>query len=136
MVPEAPTTPSETSGRPPRLAKKMEVEQAQSVAPAAPVAVSGRPPRLEKQVAPQPAIESPGPVVAVEAGLDVTTPSRTFPSRQKAKPIAVKAAKAKAAATLSTKPVPQPKREETSPHRKRKLRGIRIKIMNDDTGEK
>ena len=160
LAPVAETAPATAGGRPPRLEKRSDALPA--VAPAAQVTVaSGRPPRLEKR-SPPPAIvemsatERP-PVVEVKEKPAIVTP--TVPARKKpetVKPAAPKPRPTVAKAKPVTVAVPEPKvvpdentplavakpivvsesAREPASSRKRKLRGIRIKIMDDGSDEK
>jgi hypothetical protein len=160
LAPVAEPAPATAGGRPPRLEKRSDALPA--VTPAAQVTVAGgRPPRLEKRPTPPPIVEIPAteppPVVEVKEQPAIVTPSA--PARKKpetVKPVAPKPRPAVAKAKPVTVTVPEPKvvpdentslavaqpivvsesAREPASSRKRKLRGIRIKMMDDGSDEK
>ncbi|HYO27782.1 MAG TPA: efflux RND transporter permease subunit [Azonexus sp.] len=159
MMPVAEAAPATVGGRPPRLEKRSDVLPA--IAPATQAsATGGRPARLEKRPVPQAIVETPAtialPVVKVKDKPAPVTPSVPAKKPETVKPAASKSkpAVAKAKAAIVTKPEPEFEAEENTPlaaaqpivvsesarqpasSRKRKLRGIRIKIMDDGSDEK
>jgi len=159
MVPVAEAAPATVGSRPPRLEKRSDVLPA--IAPATQAsATGGRPARLEKRPVPQAIVETPAtialPVVKVKDKPAPVTPSVPAKKPETVKPAASKSkpAVAKAKPAIVTKPEPEFEAEENTPlaaaqpivvsesarqpasSRKRKLRGIRIKIMDDGSDEK
>jgi multidrug efflux pump subunit AcrB len=149
-MPAVESPPPVASGRPPRLAKKTESEPAVAARQVEQTAASARPPRLQKraETAP-PTVSSPEPMVAtvapelvvdaVQGKEEVPPTARSFRAKR---PIA-------SAAASSPEPVPvaddapavvpervvSPTREPVV-FNKRKLRGIRIKMMDEGSEEK
>jgi hypothetical protein len=157
MVPVAEAAPATVSGRPPRLEKRSDVPPA--VAPAA-QATGGRPARLEKRPVPQAIVETPAtmalPVAKAKDKPAPVTPSVPAKKAETVKPVAPKPkpAVAKAESAIVTKPEPEIEADENTSlaaaqpnvvsesarqpasSRKRKLRGIRIKMLDDGSDEK
>jgi hypothetical protein len=108
---EAVATPTAASGRPARLQKREEAAAPVVAAPAAPPS-GGRPPRLSKQTASQAEVVKP---------VDIPAPE-----------VAPVAPEPVLAAPVAPKPAMESDKEPVS-SRKRKLRGIRIKNMNEES---
>jgi multidrug efflux pump subunit AcrB len=108
---EAVATPAAASGRPARLQKREEAAAPVVAAPVAPQS-GGRPPRLSKQAAPQAEVVKP---------VDVPAPE-----------VAPVAPEPVLAAPVAPEPAMESDKEPVS-SRKRKLRGIRIKNMNEES---
>jgi hypothetical protein len=158
MVPVAEAAPATVSGRPPRLEKRSDVPPA--VAPAAQATGSGRPARLEKRPVPQAIVETPAtmalPMAKAKDKPAPVTPSVPAKKAETVKPAAPKPkpAVAKAEPAIVTKPEPEIEADENTSlaaaqpnvvsesarqpasSRKRKLRGIRIKMLDDGSDEK
>jgi hypothetical protein len=116
-------------------------------------AAGGRPPRLEKRSTPQafveaPVIEAPPVVEAKEKPAPVKPPAPAKkkpevakPAAAKAKPVTVAppqpevAAVKEVRATAAQPVVPAESAREPVSSRKRKLRGIRIKVMDEGSDE-
>ncbi len=159
LAPVAETAPALVGGRPPRLQKRVDAPPA--VEPTA-AATGGRPPRLEKSSTPQALVETPAPeappVVEVavkekpapvtrpvqakkkpETVKPVAPPPRPAPVKAKARPVAPAEPKVAPNAAVLVAAAPpevatEPTREPVS-SRKRKLRGIRIKVMDEGSDE-
>ncbi|MGV0975622.1 MAG: efflux RND transporter permease subunit [Azonexus sp.] len=159
LAPVAETAPAAVGGRPPRLQKRVDAPPA--VEPTA-AATGGRPPRLEKSSTPQALVETPAPEapplveVAVkekpapvtrpvqakkkpETVKPVAPPPRPAPVKAKARPVAPAEPKVAPNAAVLVAAAPpevatEPTREPVS-SRKRKLRGIRIKVMDEGSDE-
>ncbi|MGB7535407.1 MAG: efflux RND transporter permease subunit [Azonexus sp.] len=150
LVPVAEAAPATTGGRPPRLEKRSDTTPAAEPAVAA---AGGRPPRLEKRSTPQafveaPVIEAPPVVEAKEKPAPVKPPAPAKkkpevakPAAAKAKPVTVAppqpevAAVKEVRATAAQPVVPAESAREPVSSRKRKLRGIRIKVMDEGSDE-
>ncbi|MGA8879944.1 MAG: efflux RND transporter permease subunit, partial [Azonexus sp.] len=146
----AEAAPATTGGRPPRLEKRSDTTPAAEPAVAA---AGGRPPRLEKRSTPQafveaPVIEAPPVVEAKEKPAPVKPPAPAKkkpevakPAAAKAKPVTVAppqpevAAVKEVRATAAQPVVPAESAREPVSSRKRKLRGIRIKVMDEGSDE-
>lgn len=142
VQPEMPGAPA-ASGRPPRLEKRSAAESLPATAPR-------RPPRLEKRAAPveplvtedltdaidQTLVEDV-PISGASAAMAVAPRLPTRDGASRKKPAALQK---KPKAPPARKPRPEataiPAAPEREAARRRKLRGIRIKIMDDDLGNK
>ena len=139
---EAAFTPPVAGGRPPRLAKKTETEVSPQVTQSAQSEPVGRPPRLQKRTDATPPAE---PTIASTSGgrpprLEKRSePTRTefvspspSPEPTPAAPDTViqQAMSVPWAPTATLQPA-----RDANLSRKRKLRGIRIKVMNEGSDE-
>jgi len=150
------TSTAPTAGRPPRLQKPGDTTPPASATNSA--LIGTRPPRLEKSSAPPAAFEAEtadiAPVDEAETEIEESPAPVTPPAQTTAKPTALKSRQAPA--TLKIKAAPKtpnnvtkdkapaaaakpevtaaPARTPMSPH-KRKMRGIRIKAMDDGPDE-
>jgi len=128
-----------SEGRPPRLQKRAEsTSVAEPVTTTAAASTGVRPPRLEKKLAPPPEVSEPLPAAApaVEPAVKEAAASAKRPAQLKKKAEAVMdlaSAPTPSASETLIKPAISPTAELTPATRapKRKLRGIRIKNMNE-----
>jgi multidrug efflux pump subunit AcrB len=136
-APVSATEPPVASGRPPRLAKKTEPESSPATETVAtPETASGRPPRLQKREETPPTVITP-PAASSGSGKPPRLSKQTAAQAEVVKPATIPApevAPVVSAPVVATEPVePEPAMESPVSSRKRKLRGIRIKNMNEDS---
>jgi multidrug efflux pump subunit AcrB len=139
---EAAFTPPVAGGRPPRLAKKTETEVSPPVTQSAQSEPAGRPPRLQKRTDATPPAE---PTIASTSGgrpprlekrseptqTEFVSPSPSPEPTPAAPDTVIQQAMSVPLAPTATL---QPTRDANL-SRKRKLRGIRIKVMNEGSDE-
>jgi hypothetical protein len=131
--------PPVMGGRPPRLAKKTDAESSAPAAEAAatPAAASGRPARLQKREEAAPVVAAP--VAPPSGGRPPRLSKQTAPQAEVVRPVDIPAPEVVPVAPepviAAAEPItPEPAMESGKEHvssRKRKLRGIRIKNMNE-----
>jgi multidrug efflux pump subunit AcrB len=138
----AAATPPVAGGRPPRLAKKTDMEMSPPVTQSAQSEPAGRPPRLQKRTDAAPPAEPT--VASTSGGRPPRLEKRSEPTETGAvapsplpepKLAAPDTVIQRAIAAPESPPVTQQPARDTNLSRKRKLRGIRIKVMNEGSDE-